>query len=54
MGGVLANVAALVTIPLWGTLSDRIGRKPVFIVGSLGAAVLIFAYLWAISHGTTR
>ncbi|WP_436975710.1 MFS transporter [Nonomuraea angiospora] len=49
--GVLANVAAVITIPLWGRLSDRIGRKPVFIGGSLGCAVLMFAYLWSISTG---
>ncbi|MEV6030832.1 MFS transporter [Nonomuraea sp. NPDC052116] len=47
--GVLANVAAVITIPLWGRLSDRIGRKPVFIGGSLGCAALMFAYLWSIS-----
>ncbi|SEG88039.1 Na+/melibiose symporter [Nonomuraea solani] len=50
--GVLANVAAVITIPMWGTLSDRIGRKPVFIGGSLGCAVLMFAYLWSISIGS--
>jgi MFS family permease len=47
--GVLANAVALVAIPLWATLSDRIGRKPVFMTGAVGCAVLIFAYLWAIS-----
>lgn len=50
--GVLANVAAVITIPLWGRLSDRIGRKPVFIGGSLGCAALMFAYLWSISIGS--
>lgn len=50
--GVLANVVALAAIPLWATLSDRRGRKPVFIAGSLGCAVLIFPYLWAISAGS--
>lgn len=50
--GVLANVAAVISIPLWGILSDRIGRKPVFIGGSLGCAVLMFAYLWSISTGS--
>ncbi|MGR6917495.1 MFS transporter [[Actinomadura] parvosata] len=49
--GVLANVAAVITIPLWGRLSDRVGRKPVFVGGSLGCAVLMFAYLWSISAG---
>ncbi|MFI9844554.1 MFS transporter [Nonomuraea sp. NPDC051941] len=50
--GVLANVAAVITIPLWGRLSDRVGRKPVFIGGSLGCAALMFAYLWSISIGS--
>ncbi|RZT07599.1 MFS transporter [Kribbella sp. VKM Ac-2569] len=50
--GVLANVAAVITIPLWANLSDRIGRKPVFICGSVGSAVLTFGYLWSISTGT--
>jgi len=50
--GVLANVLALGTIPLWAMLSDRVGRKPVFIAGSLGSAILMFAYLWAISIGS--
>lgn len=49
--GVLANVVALAAIPLWASLADRVGRKPVFIGGSLGCAVLIFAYLGAISSG---
>jgi MFS family permease len=47
--GISANVVALFAIPLWATLSDRIGRKPVFIGGALGSGVLIFAYFAAIS-----
>ncbi|MCK2216989.1 MHS family MFS transporter [Actinomadura sp. ATCC 31491] len=50
--GVLANVAAVISIPLWGRLSDRVGRKPVFVGGSLGCAVLMFGYLWSISVGS--
>jgi MFS family permease len=49
--GVLANVVALGALPLCATLADRIGRKPVFIAGSIGCAVLMFAYLGAISAG---
>ncbi|HEX6360626.1 MFS transporter [Actinophytocola sp.] len=50
--GVLANVVALAALPLCATLADRIGRKPVFIAGSLGSGVLMFAYLGAISAGS--
>ena len=49
--GVLANVVALAALPLWATLADRVGRKPVFIAGSLGCAVLMFGYLGAIAAG---
>jgi MFS family permease len=48
---VLANVVALAAIPLLASLSDRIGRKPVFIGGALGCAVLIWPYIWALSSG---
>lgn len=47
---VLANVVALAAIPAWAILADRIGRKPVFILGALGCAVLIWPYMWAISR----
>ncbi|AIJ25765.1 major facilitator superfamily protein [Amycolatopsis methanolica 239] len=49
--GVLANVVALGAIPLWAMLADKVGRKPVFVGGSLGCGVLIFAYLGAIASG---
>ncbi len=49
--GVAANIIAVATIPLWGNFADRFGRKPVFLTGSLGCAVLIFPYLWSISVG---
>ncbi|MER6846878.1 MFS transporter [Streptomyces flaveolus] len=50
--GALANVAALAAIPLWATLSDRIGRRPVYLIGAVGSAVTMFLYLWAISTGS--
>ncbi|TDV55013.1 MFS transporter [Actinophytocola oryzae] len=50
--GVMANVVALAALPLCATLADRVGRKPVFIAGSLGCAVLMFAYLGAIAAGS--
>jgi len=46
---VLANVLALGAIPAFAALSDRIGRRPVFIFGALGSAALIWPYMWAIA-----
>ncbi|MFI7402023.1 MFS transporter [Streptomyces sp. NPDC049541] len=49
--GALANLVALAAIPLWASLSDRIGRRPVFLIGAVGSALAMFGYLWAISTG---
>jgi MHS family alpha-ketoglutarate permease-like MFS transporter len=40
--GVVANVIFIAVLPVWGILSDRIGRKPVLLTGALGTAVLVF------------
>ncbi len=48
---VLANAVALVVIPLAAILADRAGRKPVFIAGVIGPAVMMYPYLAAISAG---
>ena len=46
---VVGNIVAVIVIPFVGDLSDRIGRRPPIIVGSLLAGLLAFAYLYAIS-----
>jgi MFS family permease len=46
---VLGNCVAIIVIPYVGNLSDRIGRRPPIILGALGAGLLSFAYLYAIS-----
>ncbi|HET7303400.1 MAG TPA: MFS transporter [Segeticoccus sp.] len=40
--GVVANLFFIAILPLWGMLSDRIGRKPVLLASSLGAAAVLF------------
>jgi MFS family permease len=46
---VVGNIVAVLVIPYVGDLSDRIGRKPPIILGSLLAGLFAFAYLYAIS-----
>ncbi|MCA8315045.1 MFS transporter [Burkholderia multivorans] len=47
----VGNVVAVILIPFVGRLSDRIGRRIPVVVGSLGAGLLSYAYLYAISVG---
>ena len=39
-----------VAIPFWGHLSDRIGRRSVFVFGAVASGVLIWPYLWSIGQ----
>lgn len=49
LGAVLIGAAVhLVTIPMWGALSDRIGRKPVYLFGAAGVGVWGFAFFFLI------
>ncbi|MFC0248616.1 MFS transporter [Citricoccus parietis] len=48
---VVANAVALVAIPLGALLADKIGRKPVFIAGVVGPAVMMYPYLGAVAAG---
>lgn len=41
---LIGSAVHFVTIPLWGALSDRIGRRAVTLVGSAGMAVWAFAF----------
>ena len=48
---VIVNVVALGAIPLAGILADRIGRKPMFLVGVIGSGIMTAPYLWSITTG---
>ncbi len=44
------NIAAVLTVPIFGALSDRVGRRPFMVVGGLGGGLLAGGYLWAIDQ----
>ena len=43
-----ASVAMLVVLPWSGHISDRIGRRPLILIGGLGVAVWAFPYFWLV------
>lgn len=47
---LVGNLTAVATIPLFGALSDRIGRRTFMVVGGLAGGLLAGPYLWAIDQ----
>ena len=45
-GLIVSMIAELFTLLMWGRLSDRIGRKPVYMIGAVGLVVIAFPFFW--------
>ena len=43
-------LVGIFAVPFWAFFSDRIGRKPVFISGTLASGLLIWPYFWALEQ----
>lgn len=47
LAGVTVSMCVeLVAMLFWGRLSDRVGRKPVYMVGAVGMVVIAFPFFW--------
>jgi metabolite-proton symporter len=48
---LIASGVHFVVIPLWGALSDRIGRRPVYLIGAVGIGLWMFPFFALIDNG---
>jgi metabolite-proton symporter len=48
---LIASAVHFAVIPAWGTLSDRIGRRPVYLLGAAGIGLWMFPFFSLIDTG---
>ncbi|MFC4354315.1 MFS transporter [Chryseomicrobium palamuruense] len=49
---MIATVVTTILIPIMGSLSDRVGRKKMYIVGTVSMMAYAFPYFWLIHQGS--
>ncbi|MGI5467406.1 MFS transporter [Streptomyces sp. CA-132043] len=48
---LIASALHFAVIPAWGALSDRVGRRPVYLIGALGVAAWAFPFFALVDSG---
>jgi len=49
---MISSVVGFITLPLWSLLSDKIGRKPVYLFGTIASTLFIFPFFWFMDTGS--
>jgi MFS transporter, MHS family, shikimate and dehydroshikimate transport protein len=52
-GILIGSACELVAIPLFGALSDRVGRRPVYLFGAVATALFAYPLFWMLDTGST-
>ncbi|WP_028208823.1 MFS transporter [Paraburkholderia nodosa] len=52
-GVMLAMIIEMGAMLAWGRLSDRIGRKPVYMIGALSLVAMAFPFFWLLNTHST-
>jgi len=50
---IIASAIGLVSTPAWAMLSDRVGRRPVYLWGAIGATVASLGFFLLLDTGST-
>ncbi|WP_239990374.1 MFS transporter [Ignatzschineria cameli] len=49
---MIASVITSILIPMMGALSDRVGRKKLYVVGTIVMILYMFPYFWMVNQGS--
>ena len=49
---MIATIVTTILIPIMGSLSDRVGRKKMYIAGTVAMMAFAFPYFWMIHQGS--
>ena len=50
-GVVLSALVGLVAVPFWSHVSDRVGRRPVYLAGAAAALLAVYPFFWLVARG---
>lgn len=48
---IIGNIVMMIALPIWGRVSDKIGRRPCMMIGLGGAALVYIPLIWLVSFG---